>query len=186
MAPGEHIVHVTLPPLTVASTNDFSVSLDPEEIGGLLRPFSARAQVILVALLRGHTETMAAASAGVSPQAVFNWKAKYPEFREACAQAAAWGFGAVFEAELHTRAVAGKSDPGSMRALELVVKSRDDAYREKRESNVTVFNVKDSATLGGVLGVWQGRRTIEGEATPVDNPSPSDTVPPIDDTTPTA
>ena len=111
----------------------FQVLIPGEAITGLLRPFNTRARSVLVSLLRGYSLGMAAAAAGISTDSVALWGRNEPSFAHAVVQARDLGFRRTQEPELYRRAMAGEGDRGSMRALELIVKARDSAYREKSQ-----------------------------------------------------
>lgn len=100
---------------------------------GLIAPFDGRRRAVLTALLNGSSKSMAAASAGVTTRSVQLWERADEDFRNAVTLAERIGFACVIENELYRRALAGAEDRGSMRALEMVVKSRDVAYREKAQ-----------------------------------------------------
>ncbi len=110
----------------------------------------------------------------MSTVTLLKWKHDAPEFMEAVGVCREVGIG-LYESELNKRALAGKEDPGSANLLKLKLQSVDDAYRDKRESNVTVFNIANSEAVGPVLGAWQRRRVIEGEAAEVVQGTPSPT-----------
>lgn len=65
------------------------------------------------------------------------------------------GFAAGPEAELYRRALAGPSDPGSMRALEMVLKSRSPAYQEKHPFEKDSIAEAGRAITALATG-WQG------------------------------
>lgn len=132
---------------------DFAVITPAVEIVGLLRPFNARARHVLVSLLRGYSRKMAATNVGLDSETVANWGKRVPEFAEAMRKAQDWGFARTFERELYSRALAGPADRGSMRALELVVKARDSAYREKAQIQMDVIHRAQEA-MTGAFGGW--------------------------------
>lgn len=135
---------------------DFAVTLDVEALRGLLLPFNGRARVVLVALLRGFSQRMAAASAGIDPETLRRWGVRHREFADAVKQAEGLGFSRVFERELYSRAMAGPEDRGSMRALELVTKARAAEYREKSQVQMEVVHRAQEATTGAFGGWEQG------------------------------
>ena len=100
------------------------------EIIGLVSPWRGRARSVLLALLQGATRGGAATVAGVPLRAVEKWCRDQADFRRAVEIAQGWGFAATYERELHERAM-DRKDRGSARLLEMVVKSRDAAYRDK-------------------------------------------------------
>lgn len=79
-------------------------------------------------MLRGYSEGRAAVAGGISTSSLDRWRLSHPEFAHACATALSFGR-TVMETELYERAFAGKADPGSVRALEMIIKARDPAYR---------------------------------------------------------
>ena len=133
----------------------FNIAPPAEEIAGLLEPFNGRGRGVLVAMLRGYSQRMAAATVGVTGDTVSNWGKRHPEFAEALRKAADWGFSRTFEKELHQRALAGPDDKGSMRALELVTKARAPEYREKQQIAMEVTHRAEIAMSGLVQG-WAG------------------------------
>lgn len=111
-------------------TNDsWVVDVDPALIAKLLEPWESWQRTFLVGLLNGLSKTKAAARAGITVRTTQLWQKKDRAFAEAVANCEAIGIGTVLEPELYRRALAGKSDAGSMRALELVLKSRCPEYR---------------------------------------------------------
>lgn len=146
---------------------DFQVTLDVEALRGLLLPFNGRARHVLVSLLRGYSQRMAAASAGIDPETLRRWGLRHPEFAAAVKQAEGLGFSRVFERELYSRAMAGPEDRGSMRALELVTKARAAEYREKTQVQMEVVHRAQEA-MTGAFGGW-------------DQPDTSTTAPVVND-----
>lgn len=151
----ESDVEVLQTHLTV-SGGDFNVTPPAEFLGGLLSPFNTRARAVLVALLRGYSRGMAAAAGGVGETTVEGWEKRHPEFREAMVQCLNLGFRRVFEPELYRRALAGPEDRGSMRALELVTKARDSAYRDKSQVQHELIQRAVEAEVGFTSGWQQG------------------------------
>lgn len=130
-----------------------NVQVDAGEVGGLLRPFNGRARRYLVALLQGQSHMMASANAGVDNDTITRWKKLHPEFAKAASRCSNLGFTAVFEAELYDRAL-DRDDRASGRLLELVVKSRDAAYREKSQVQLEV-QLRAAEATTGLIGGWQ-------------------------------
>jgi len=114
-----------------APTLPFQVEVPVEHVAEVLVEFDGRRRAFLVALLNGYSKRAAAASVGVTARTVQLWAKKDDLFAEAVRYCEDIGFTAVIETELYRRAVAGTADRSSMRALELVLKSRDSRYREK-------------------------------------------------------
>ncbi len=114
-----------------APTLPFQVEVPVEHITEVLVEFDGRRRAFLVALLNGYSKGAAAASVGVTARAVQLWAKKDDLFAEAVRYCEDIGFTAVIETELYRRAVAGTDDRSSMRALELVLKSRRSEYRDK-------------------------------------------------------
>jgi len=139
---------------------DFRVTVPAEELCGLLAPFNTRARHVLVALLRGYSRGMAATNAGVSESTLGLWEKAHPAFREATVHAYQTGFRRTFEPELYRRAMAGTEDRGSMRALELVTKARDSAYRDKAQMQLEVTH-RAVESMGKLVAGWseQGPET---------------------------
>lgn len=137
----------------------FQVTVDPEFLSGLLRPFNGRARHILVSLLRGYSQRMAASAAGIDPETLRRWGVRHPEFALAVKQSEQLGFSRVFERELYNRALAGPDDRGSMRALELVTKSRAPEYREKQQVHMEVVH-RAQAAMTGAFGGWDAADNV--------------------------
>lgn len=114
--------------------------IDPAEIGLVRRAFAlygTRAAALVASLLAGATFRSACVHAGVSVGTVQQHREKDPVFHELCA--AAWDAGfQLLEDELVQRALNGADDKGSIRALELALKSRDPNYRDQRTVDVTL------------------------------------------------
>lgn len=116
----------------------WQVSVPVEAVADVLAPFGARKRAFLVRLLNGWSKKAAAAGAGVSVRTTQLWAKAELEFADAVHFCEEAGFASVVESELYRRAFAGAKDKGSMRALELVLKSRSPKYRDaKRDSIVT-------------------------------------------------
>ncbi|MFN0147332.1 MAG: hypothetical protein ACKVT1_12540 [Dehalococcoidia bacterium] len=109
-----------------------------EDVARILAPFEGRKRAFLVRLLNGRSKRAAAAGVGISVRATQLWAKADPDFAEAVAFCKEVGFATVIEDELYRRALAGSQDSGSMRALELVAKSRDPRYRDRVANDVTV------------------------------------------------
>lgn len=138
------------------------LAFDMGELVDLIRPFNGRARTFLISLLRGASRTMASSAAGVDVDTVREWERKHPEFARASKRCSNLGFTNVFESELYRRALAGPDDRGSMRALELVAKSRDSAYRDK--SQVQMEHVlRAGEAMQRLMGGWETAGTFEGE-----------------------
>lgn len=120
---------------------------------GFLEPFGGRARVILMHLLAGYSRSMAATAAGISAETLRQKCKGDPELAEAVETAQSIGFSAVYEAELYDRAL-DRADRGSMRALELVVKSRSAAYRDKVAGQLDVVHRFDQS-LTSIAGGWK-------------------------------
>ena len=132
-----------LPPLDVAEIKRLVPELPPdaiEEMTGLLSSFGGRARRVLLSLLRGASILAAAASAGIGRATVDDWRQREPAFQRAVGLCLDLG-SALYEGELHSRALAGPDDRGSMRALELVVKARNPDYRDKAQIQMGVLHV---------------------------------------------
>lgn len=151
------------------------VGISAEAISGLLAPFTGRARVALIALLRGASQGMAGAAVGIAPETMRLWQRQDPAFAEAVKSAQAWGFSATFESELYSRALAGREDRGSMRALEMVVKARDAAYRDKTQTTIEVI-ARAAGAVGQLAGGWQdvSAPTFDAPSTPPEPPAPGD------------
>lgn len=109
------------------------VAVPEGSIARVIERFDGRKRAFLVRLLNGWSRTAAAAGVGVSVRATQLWTKRDPGFAEAARFCEEVGFATVAEVELYRRAFAGSKDSGSARALELVLRSRDPAYRAGRE-----------------------------------------------------
>ncbi len=155
-AKGHHVGSSRLgaPTVSYSGVGDaWQVSAPAEELHQLISPFDGKRRAFLVGLLNGRSRTMAAAGAGVTVRCIQLWTRADDEFREAARTAEHLGFAGVIESELYRRALAGEKDRGSMRALELVVKSRDAAYREKAQVTLDVVQHAEEA-LHRVVDGW--------------------------------
>ena len=137
-----------------AGADTWQVTVPAEELTQLLSPFDGRRRAFLTGLLNGRSRSMAAAGAGITLRSIQLWEKADPAFREASITAEQIGFAGVIESELYRRALAGQEDRGSMRALELIVKSRDAAYREKSQVTLDVVQRAEEAGLRFVEG-WE-------------------------------
>ena len=115
----------------------FPVVPDGEVVAGLIRALSDRAgadgarwERLGIALMQGYSRNMACVASGLHPKTLSDRCIRDAELSSLVQQAETIGFG-VFEQELYRRAMAGKDDRGSVRALELVVRARGPEYREK-------------------------------------------------------
>lgn len=121
-----------LPAVKYSGPSDhWQVDVPAEELVKLIAPFQGAKRAYLVALLNGKSKKMAAASIGLNDRSIRNWAQRDPSFGQAVGIVYDVGFSTVIESELYRRAMAGPDDRGSMRALELIVKSRDADYRDK-------------------------------------------------------
>lgn len=128
-----------------------TVRVPTEVIAGLLRPFNGRARTVLISLLRGHSQGMAAAAAGVDTDTVTRWTKREPQFGEAVKLASDLGFRSVYEAELYDRAL-DRGDRASGRLLEVLLKSRSADYRDKAQVSMEVTHRAVSAGQAMIEG----------------------------------
>lgn len=133
--------------------DNFRVTVPAEELRGRLEPFNTRARHLLVWLLKGYSRGMACVQAGIAEQTLENWEKRQPLFREATVWAYQTGFRRTFEPELYRRAMAGNDDRGSMRALELVTKARDSAYRDKSQLQMEIVH-RAGESMAKAIGGW--------------------------------
>lgn len=131
---------------------------DCEEIGGLIGRFNGRARRVLFALLEGKSLAQASAIAVIGRDTLDNWRRNVQEFGYAVTLCHDLG-SALYEGELHSRALAGPDDRGSMRALELVVKARNPDYRDKAQVQMGVIHVFKQALSDA--GGWRGEALPE-------------------------
>lgn len=153
--------------LAIAAAAPWANSEGREGICGLIAPYSRKARNLLIDLVSGSTLTTARARQ-VLPQASFDyWRDNWPEYRAAVD--ACYELGTLrFEDELRRRALAGIDDKASMRALELIAKSRNADYRDRAQQDMAIV-----AALGTVLQSARGWRALpapsiepDGSATP--------------------
>ena len=129
-----------------------------EDIAGLLDGFNGRARSICLLLLGGASILQAAAGAGLARGTLDNWRQADAAFQRAVGLCLDLG-SALYEGELHSRALAGPDDRGSMRALELVVKARNPDYRDKAQVQMGVIHVFKQALSDA--GGWRGEALPE-------------------------
>lgn len=150
-----------LPSLDRAEVARLVPSIDAdavEEISGLLDEFSGRARRVCLLLLGGASLLQAAAGAALSRGTLDNWRQGNAAFQRAIGLCLDLG-SALYEGELHSRALAGPDDRGSMRALELVVKARNPDYRDKAQVQMGVIHVFKQALSDA--GGWRGEALPE-------------------------
>lgn len=114
--------------------------LDADENGLTRRAYSSyglRAAAAVYSLTNGCTYRSACVRAGLKQPTFEKLRQTDPAFNDIVT--AAWDAGFVLlEDELVMRALAGSDDRGSIRALELALKSRDPNYRDQRTVDVTL------------------------------------------------
>ncbi len=151
----------SLPPLDRAEVAKLlpTVGADAvEDIASLLDGFNGRARSICLLLLGGASILQAAAGAGLARGTLDNWRQADVAFQRAVGLCLDLG-SALYEGELHSRALAGPDDRGSMRALELVVKARNPDYRDKAQVQMGVIHVFKQALSDA--GGWRGEALPE-------------------------
>lgn len=114
----------------------WQVEVPGDDIAALLAPWNGRRRAYLVALLNGCSKRQAAARAGVTPRACQLWAKANPAFQRAVSACLDIGLGTVVEPELYARAL-DREHKGSLRALELVLRSRSEDYRRASASRTT-------------------------------------------------
>lgn len=119
-----------------------------------MQPFTGRARVVVIQLLRGQSLTMAATTAGITAETLARWRKHDAAFNEAVETALSWGFARVYESELYDRAL-DRSDRASGRLLELVLKSRSPDYRERAQLRHEVIHRAEQAHSNMIAG-WSG------------------------------
>lgn len=97
-----------------------------------------KCRAVATQLLRGLPKSMATAAAGVSNNQIERWAEADRTLGDVLQQLESAGIARCLESELYRRATAGPSDRGSMRALELALKSRKAEYRDKQQMTLTV------------------------------------------------
>jgi len=142
--------------------DSWQVNVPAEAVARVLAPFLGRKRAFLVRLLNGWSKRAAATGAGVSVRTTQLWAKADGEFAESVAFCESVGFSTVIESELYRRALAGVADRGSMRALELVVKSRAPEYREKAQIQLDVIQQASEASARLVAG-WQENNPTRAE-----------------------
>lgn len=150
-----------LPAIDRAFLKGILPELDAETIdgiGGLLDSFNGPARRVCLSLLQGASILQAAASAGKAKNTIDSWRQADVTFQRAVGLCLDLG-SALYEGELHSRALAGPDDRGSMRALELVVKARNPDYRDKAQVQMGVIHVFKQALSDA--GGWRGEALPE-------------------------
>lgn len=104
-------------------------------------------------MLMGASRRMATTRAGLHPVTVTNTLKADSQLAGIVIYAEQIGAG-LFEQELMRRALAGPGDRGSIRALELVAKSRMPEYRDKHQQEITVRHQADES-MRSVIDGWQ-------------------------------
>jgi len=94
---------------------------------------------------------MAAAAGGVTDDTLRAWEKRDPDFAQALSVAQELGYRIVVEAELYDRAF-DREDRASGRLLELVVKARDSAYREKSQVSMEITHRAEAAMDSAIEG----------------------------------
>ena len=151
----------SLPALDVAEVQRLLPELEADavaELAGLIGGFNGRARRVLLSLLGGASLLQAAAGAALSRGTLDNWRQADAAFQRAVGLWLDLG-SALYEGELHSRALAGPDDRGSMRALELVVKARNPDYRDKAQVQMGVIHVFKQALSDA--GGWRGEALPE-------------------------
>lgn len=143
------ITHVVSPHLVVTVPGALII--------GLLRDVQSRAGsegvAIARALIGGQPPYMAALNGGISHTELQRRRKADPELSEAYSTAENIGIACTIEAELHRRAMAGPEDRGSMRALELALKSRRADYRDRQQVETTHI-IRASEAADAYAGDW--------------------------------
>ena len=125
-----------------ASENDVIVSASDSAIGaafiGLLEGLDPHARRMAAALYQGQTRRMAALAGGIHPKYLPELCKRDRKLADALDMAEAMGLATTLERELYKRAMAGPNDRGSIRALEIALKSRDANYRERSQMQLEV------------------------------------------------
>ena len=140
----------------------WQVTVNEDAVAELIQPFGARQRGFLVRLLNGYSKGMAASAVGVSVRATQLWAKKNRAFAEAVSECEQVGFATVIESELYRRALGGVEDRGSMRALELVLKSRSSDYRDGSTGTDRQSLVTAAAAEMAITDRW---RESQSEAT---------------------
>lgn len=162
--------------------NGASISIPAEAVLELFQPFNGRARHVLASLLSGYSRKMAASRIGIDNETLQNWAKRVPAFAKALQQAEDWGFARIWESELYKRALAGPQDRHSGRLLELVVKARDAAYRDKSQLHMEITHVAQQA-MHNAFGGWDADDLPAPPQTPT-LPAPASPDPPADDQAP--
>lgn len=158
----------TLPALNQAEVARLLPELDEAgvaEMTGLIGSFGGRARRVCLRLLGGASLLQAAAAAGIGRTTLDDWRQRELAFQRCVSLCLDLG-SALYEGELHSRALAGPDDRGSMRALELVVKARNPDYRDKAQVQMGVVHVFKQALSDA--GGWRGEALPEPDV--IDNP----------------
>jgi len=112
-------------------------------------------------LIAGGSYELAANAAGVSRNRFDAVRKSKRDIGELLAECESAGFG-VYELELSRRALAGSADRGSIRALEIVLRTRRPEYREKVMGQVEHIHRAEELGRSWVSG-WQGEREPDSE-----------------------
>lgn len=137
--PGELVVHTVL---------------EAERLGG------ESGRRIATALLGGQSRTMAALAGGLTEGGLRDWCKKVPDARKVFDMCEQIGLASTLETELYRRAMSGKDDKGSLRALELILKARRPEYREKSQLALEVVHRAETAMQSLTEG-WQQSGTYD-------------------------
>lgn len=119
---------------------------------GHLRKLDRRGQQVVLAIASGESRRSAAVRIGITYSLLAAECSRPGPLSEAVAFASELQTG-TFENELSRRALAGDSDRGSMRALELILKRQDPAYRD--QGSLEIRAVTEAAkAVGDVQSRW--------------------------------
>lgn len=123
----------------------------------------AHYRVAAGALMAGCSYALAANLAGISQSAMADARKKRPDLAALLTQCEQIGFG-LYELELQKRALAGDQDRGSIRALEIVAKSRRAEYREKSAIAIDVIH-RAEQSASRLVGGWDTQPSSDSNET---------------------
>lgn len=136
-------------------------------IRGLLADLQERAgfhvRAAGAALLCGGSWGLAAVAAGQSRQNFDAMRKKKPDVAALLQECEELGF-TLYELEMQKRALAGASDRGSPRMLELIAKARRADYRDKVQGSIDVIHRAESHGAT-VIGGWRNDESSDSSVT---------------------
>lgn len=137
-----------------------------EEKIGLVEAVGTRGgsqvQKVAIRLLQGWPRSMAVLGTGMSEPQLRDLCKRDSVIREILTNCEEAGFNSRIVTELYDRALAGKDDRGSLRALEIVAKSRGPQFNEKVAHTHHLAREAESSRMAQTSG-WQNEDAGEFE-----------------------